>query len=172
MEVARAPKKLIPPGSRILVAPQCEAITVYFQSHQASLDASGFSQTTADMPAGQHPLRSADGRGDARVGSKTVRSGTLIAVLALVLGPFVARASWLRFQLTSPVTYFPAHWVRPSTEAGGAAPACATLLSGLEGENNQIRFCEDAEMLHGPGLDGWALLSCDPGRDQWNTVMG
>ena len=34
---------------------------------------------------------------------------------------------------------------------------------------DQLKNCEDAIILD--GLDGWALLSCDSGRDQWNTVM-
>jgi arylesterase / paraoxonase len=31
-----------------------------------------------------------------------------------------------------------------------------------------VRNCEDAYMSTDPGF---ALLSCDPGRDKWNTVM-
>ena len=34
---------------------------------------------------------------------------------------------------------------------------------------DRIRNCEDAVMVP---EDGLAILSCDPGRDRWNTVMG
>ncbi|KAL1301465.1 hypothetical protein AAFC00_005714 [Neodothiora populina] len=34
----------------------------------------------------------------------------------------------------------------------------------------QLRNCEDVILLD--ESDGWALLSCDAGRDHWNTVMG
>ncbi|KAH7402692.1 hypothetical protein BKA66DRAFT_449298 [Pyrenochaeta sp. MPI-SDFR-AT-0127] len=34
---------------------------------------------------------------------------------------------------------------------------------------NQIRNCEDVLLEEGMGI---AFLSCDPGRDRWNTVMG
>lgn len=33
----------------------------------------------------------------------------------------------------------------------------------------KIRNCEDGVMLD--DSNGWALLSCDFGRDKWNTVM-
>ncbi|KAK3114360.1 hypothetical protein LTR53_007397 [Teratosphaeriaceae sp. CCFEE 6253] len=32
-----------------------------------------------------------------------------------------------------------------------------------------VRNCEDAYLND---FEGWAVLSCDPGRDKWNTVMG
>ena len=32
-----------------------------------------------------------------------------------------------------------------------------------------VRNCEDVILLD--GSEGWALLSCDSGRDNWNTVM-
>lgn len=31
-----------------------------------------------------------------------------------------------------------------------------------------VRNCEDIYLNEN---EGWALLSCDPGRDKWNTVM-
>lgn len=33
---------------------------------------------------------------------------------------------------------------------------------------DEIRNCEDVILVEGKGV---ALLSCDPGRDRWNTVM-
>lgn len=33
---------------------------------------------------------------------------------------------------------------------------------------DQIRNCEDVVLDEGAGV---AILSCDPGRDRWNTVM-
>lgn len=34
---------------------------------------------------------------------------------------------------------------------------------------DQVRNCEDVLLLE--DSPGWALLSCDAGRDKWNTVM-
>lgn len=34
---------------------------------------------------------------------------------------------------------------------------------------DKLRNCEDVILLD--GYEGWALLSCDAGRDYWNTVM-
>jgi hypothetical protein len=44
--------------------------------------------------------------------------------------------------------------------------------TGLDPARQRTKFCEDLEILHGQGLEGWALLSCDAGRDKWNTVLG
>ncbi|TKA62193.1 hypothetical protein B0A55_10527 [Friedmanniomyces simplex] len=40
--------------------------------------------------------------------------------------------------------------------------------AGVEHED-VVRNCEDVYMND---VEGWAVLSCDPGRDRWNTVMG
>lgn len=43
------------------------------------------------------------------------------------------------------------------------------LLPGVEVKfQDVVRNCEDVYMSDG---EGWAILSCDPGRDKWNTVM-
>jgi arylesterase/paraoxonase len=34
---------------------------------------------------------------------------------------------------------------------------------------DQLKNCEDVVLLD--DSEGWALLSCDAGRDNWNTVM-
>jgi len=39
--------------------------------------------------------------------------------------------------------------------------------AGVEFEDI-VRSCEDVYMNTD---DGWAILSCDPGRSSWNTVM-
>ncbi|KAK0864383.1 hypothetical protein LTR87_015832 [Friedmanniomyces endolithicus] len=40
--------------------------------------------------------------------------------------------------------------------------------AGVEHED-VVRNCEDIYM---DDVEGWAVLSCDPGRDKWNTVLG
>lgn len=53
------------------------------------------------------------------------------------------------------------------------APGKLHVFSALPASSvkftDQLRNCEDVILLD--GLKGWALLSCDAGRDNWNTVM-
>lgn len=85
--------------------------------------------------------------------------------------------TWLAHHIGGPGV-LPAHWVRPDTSGGGAAaPECKRLAGSVpdaraHNGTQRIEFCEDVEMLEGKGTKGWALLSCDAGRAEWNTVMG
>lgn len=103
----------------------------------------------------------------------------VLVPLAVLLGP---HAMWFLRPPTLPET-----WVRPATLGGlyaSALPldqraACgntwASLLDpyGRPGHVDRkvqvLAYCEDAAPLPGGGA---ALLSCDPGRRRWNTVMG
>ena len=56
---------------------------------------------------------------------------------------------------------------------GGAHESCSILRS----EDNKLRFCEDGTFwdlkdASGSLVDRKVVASCDPGRKQWNTVMG
>lgn len=108
-------------------------------------------------------------------------AGAAVALLCSFALLFViTNWQWLLF-IALPPSEFPEHWVRRST---GLDPVrnCFDLAheqddiyerkGALDAVKQSIKFCEDVEMLHGKGLDGWALLSCDAGRDKWNTVMG
>ncbi|KAH7341442.1 hypothetical protein B0J17DRAFT_646562 [Rhizoctonia solani] len=53
----------------------------------------------------------------------------------------------------------------PLFSAGGK---CELIQERREEADNQFKFCEDGLIL-APGI---AIFSCDPGRHDWNTVMG
>jgi hypothetical protein len=96
-----------------------------------------------------------------------------------LLGPYILSTfQWTRLLLAKPA--LPAFYV--ATPANSTTD-CFNLdfsvpdhygrAAGLDRAEQKVEFCEHAEILHGaPDLDGWALLNCDPGRGEWNTVMG
>lgn len=62
---------------------------------------------------------------------------------------------------------------QPSRHDGGEKPfepeiGLLKLMAYQVSFSDDIRNCEDVFLND---AEAWMLLSCDPGRDQWNTVM-
>lgn len=95
--------------------------------------------------------------------------------------PVLIWLPWILFQLRS-TSALPAFWVRSSSgsSVSGAASSCKNLDATVpdpywrapphgDRKLQVLTYCEDVELV--PSL-GVALISCDPGRALWNTVMG
>jgi arylesterase/paraoxonase len=76
-------------------------------------------------------------------------------LLALVLGPFLYQRISLVLSLKD--------------NAPGKIQSRSAFTSYEVKFAEQLRNCEDVILPE--GLDGLAILSCDEGRDRWNTVM-
>lgn len=76
-------------------------------------------------------------------------------LLALVLGPFLYQRISLVLSLQD--------------NAPGKIQSRSAFSSYEIKFVDQLRNCEDVILPE--GLDGLAILSCDEGRDRWNTVM-
>ena len=76
-------------------------------------------------------------------------------LLPLVLGPFLYQRISLVLSLQD--------------NAPGKIQSRSAFSSYRIKFADQLRNCEDVILPE--GLDGLAILSCDEGRDRWNTVM-
>ncbi|EIM91269.1 uncharacterized protein STEHIDRAFT_128208 [Stereum hirsutum FP-91666 SS1] len=95
---------------------------------------------------------------------------TRLAALAALLGFFVWRNGHsVKFLFQSndlPIAYF---------SGGSHETGCSIVKDEVR---NELRYCEDETFwdlvnpLSGTLEDRLLILSCDPGRKQWNTVMG
>ena len=86
---------------------------------------------------------------------KDLRFRQQAILLALVLGPFLYQRINLVLSLQA--------------NAPGKIQSRSAFSSYEVKFKDQLRNCEDVVLPE--GLDGLAFLSCDEGRDRWNTVM-
>ncbi|KAN0063219.1 hypothetical protein ACQY0O_004383 [Thecaphora frezii] len=113
----------------------------------------------------------------------------LFAFAAIVVLPAIIYLPWFMFMF-SPTSGLPEFWVRsaslsPVASGEGAAevePRCWNArtgvddpyarpapFSGWDPKRQMTDYCEDVEVVEALGV---AVLSCDPSRHGWNTVMG
>ncbi|PWN40468.1 hypothetical protein IE81DRAFT_368257 [Ceraceosorus guamensis] len=82
--------------------------------------------------------------------------------------------AWIAFQTSTPT--LPPFWV-PNNSSTSCADLSASApdpyhRSGQRDPAQQrLEFCENVELLSDE-LQGWALVTCDQNRNQWNTLLG
>ncbi|EPQ28897.1 uncharacterized protein PFL1_03698 [Pseudozyma flocculosa PF-1] len=130
----------------------------------------------------------------ARAGGISAFKAVSIALVSIVVLPAIIYLPWI-LALLRPTSNLPDFWVRPSIKLPHAAagaeavdveqlgePTClnahATAVDPYhrsppyhewDRKVQATQFCEDAEIVHTHGI---VVVSCDPGRAEWNTVMG